>query len=442
MAFFLFLVVNAALFIRPGEIIPALLGWEIYFYAILACLAVGGPDVLANLLGRPLSTQPITLCAFGIAMVIPLPFLFGGDLGEAWRTSFYFSKTIIYFILLVSLVTTPARLRMLLVCNLICAGAVTLLAVLRYHEIIHLSTVEALDDSVEGMYGASIAIKRLQATGIFRDPNELCVLLSALLPICLYFLFAERNLLLRGLSLCLIPLFGYAVYLTQSRGGFMAFAGSLGVLAWMRFGWKKAALIGATGLPVLLLLFAGRQTDISTKAGTAQTRIELWRDWMQTFRENMLLGNGMSLAKEDTLKSKRPDEKGRHLAHNSYLQSFADLGFLGGCLYTGAFFLALWSLYRYNAHDTLLLNLDLKTLQPYLFAAITAYCLGMMSLSINYIAPTFMIPGIAAVYAQMARPSVLVGPPPIRFDLPLVGRILGVGVCTILGIYVFIRFLA
>ena len=42
----------------------------------------------------------------------------------------------------------------------------------------------------------------------------------------------------------------------------------------MRFGWKKTALIGSIGLPLLLIVFAGRQTEISTSTGTAQTRVD------------------------------------------------------------------------------------------------------------------------------------------------------------------------
>ena len=58
MAYFLFLLVNATLFIRPAEIVPALLGWEIYFYVIVACLIAAAPDVLKYLTAQSLETQP------------------------------------------------------------------------------------------------------------------------------------------------------------------------------------------------------------------------------------------------------------------------------------------------------------------------------------------------------------------------------------------------
>jgi len=96
MAFFQFLLVNAALFIRPGEIVPALLGWEIYFYVILACLIAAAPDVLRYMAGQSLDTQPITLCVFGLLIAILVPPLLAGDMAEAWRTGFHFAKVIVY----------------------------------------------------------------------------------------------------------------------------------------------------------------------------------------------------------------------------------------------------------------------------------------------------------------------------------------------------------
>src|SRR5688572_30219755 len=115
MAFILFILVNATLFIRPAEIVPALLGWEIYFYVILACLVVSTPEVMRYLTAQSLDRQPITLCVFALLFVILLAPMLAGDVGEAWRTGFTFAKVIVYYLLFVSLVTTPERLRMLVI---------------------------------------------------------------------------------------------------------------------------------------------------------------------------------------------------------------------------------------------------------------------------------------------------------------------------------------
>ncbi|MBM3996337.1 MAG: hypothetical protein FJ303_19620 [Planctomycetes bacterium] len=444
MAYFLFILVNAALFIRPAEIVPELLGWEIYFYLILACSAAAAPDVLKYLTEDSLDKKPITLTVFAMLPAIVLPAMLTGDLAEAWRTVFHFVKIIVYYLLFVSLVNTALRLRILLTCILAFSGIITSLAVLRYHDIIHLATIQTLADTTQGMYGTTVTIQRLQGTGIFHDPNELCVLLSAMVPLALYFLLTSDHLYLRGVCAALLPLFAYAVFLTGSRGGFLAFAGGLGAFVWIRYGWQKAMLIGAVGLPALLILFAGRQTEISTSTGTAQTRVELWREWLTTWRENMLFGKGMNLPKEeapDPLKYKTDLDR-QHVAHNSYLQAFADLGLFGGCLFIGAFVTAFWSLYRFADPDPLWLDDELREMHPHLLAGLTAYGIGMLSLSICYIVPTYMMLGLAVGYADAAKRSTVTPPTPLQFDLPLIARFLAAGVIALCSIYVFVRFVA
>lgn len=442
MAFFLFILVNATLFIRPAEIVPAWQGWEIYFYVILTCLAFALPDVVRYLTAQSLEKQPLTLCVFALLIAILIPSLLAGDAAAALRGGILFAKVIVYYLLFVSLVTTPERLQALLISIVAFCGCVTVLAVLRFHDVIQLDTIKALLDSRDGAYGETITIKRLQGTGIFHDPNELCVLLSAMIPVCLYFLIQSRMLLLRGVCLGLLPLFGYAVMLTGSRGGFIAFAGGLVLLAWMCFGWRKAALLGVIGAPVLLFVFAGRQTEISTGSSTALSRVELWREWLTTFKESPVFGNGMTLRPEDDGQPRRPDVEKKLVAHNSYLQSFADLGLFGGCLFVGAFLIAGWSVYRFNAQDSLVVHPEVRALQPYVLACLAAYGLGMMSLSICYVIPTYMMIALSVAYTRLAHQAALAPPPPLRFDLSLVGRMAAAGVFTLFSIYVFVRFLA
>src|SRR5687767_5355320 len=110
MAFFLFILVNAVLLIRPTEIVTELQGIELYFYLIVACALFSATDVLRYLTGTSLEKQPITLCVLGVLACVLVAPLVSLNLPEAWRTGFYFFKVVIYFLLLVSLVTTPARL--------------------------------------------------------------------------------------------------------------------------------------------------------------------------------------------------------------------------------------------------------------------------------------------------------------------------------------------
>jgi hypothetical protein len=156
----------------------------------------------------------------------------------------------------------------------------------------------------------------------------------------------------------------------------------------------------------------------------------------------MLLGKGMPLQKEEDVKNRRPDEGKRHLAHNSYLQGFADMGLVGGTLLVGAFFTAGWSLLRCHPSRCLYVNVEAKTMHPYITASVAAYALGMATLSICFIVPTYMILALAVAYAHIARRSFLAGPAPLTLDVPLLARFAAVGFCTLAGIYAFVRVLA
>jgi len=75
-------------------------------------------------------------------------------------------------------------------------------------------------------------------------------------------------------------------------------------------------------------------------------------------------------------------------------------------------------------------------------ASLCAYGVGMMSLSICFVIPTYMMLALSVSYTQMARRSAFVSPPMLRFDLPLLARMVGVGIGTLAFIYIFVRFLA
>src|SRR5260221_12515223 len=90
LAYFLFILVDAVLLIRPAEIVPELRGIELYFYAIGACSLVASGDVLMYLIGRPLSTQPLTLWVLGCFVAVLFPHTACGKLYAKGTSGFHF----------------------------------------------------------------------------------------------------------------------------------------------------------------------------------------------------------------------------------------------------------------------------------------------------------------------------------------------------------------
>jgi hypothetical protein len=440
LAFVLFLLVNVVLLIRPSEILPQLEGIELYFYVIVACTLVAASDVLKYVTATPLDEQPIAICVAALCVFIVLPHLVVLNLEAAWKAGYYLFKHVVYFFLFVSVVTTPGRLRAY-TCGLLLIVAVSVtVAVLEYHQIVTLPTLQAVRDSETGAWGEIATFDRLQLSGIFKDPNDLCVWLATLVPLALYLLVQERDIFRRALGVGVLLLFAYAIYLTRSRGGFLAMVAGLGVTVGMRYGRQRAALVAAVGLPLLLLMFAGRQTSIDANAGTGQTRIQLWSDWLDKFKGEPVLGVGVELPDIDPAIAQDGHKvvaKIGHAAHNSFLQAFADAGFFGGCLFLGAFFTALWSLWRVGMARTLPRDPQVHAMRPFMMGAVAAYTAGAMTLSLWIAAPTYVVLALAACYPRINRGDPPM--PPVRFDTRLLGRFVGLGIGFLVAMYVFVR---
>ncbi len=434
MAFFLFILVNAALFIRPAEVVPGWQGVEIYFYVILACLLASMGDILAFFTDQPLDTKPIALCVLGVFVAVVVPPLLAGSPDEALRVGVWFAKIVAYFLLFVSVVNTPARLLAIQRWLLAFTSVTAALAILCFFELLDIPALKPIADASVSGRGV-----RLKGTGILNDPNEFCTAMAMLIPLSLHFLINDRNVFLKLFWAGSTLLFGAAVYLTFSRGGFLALLAGLAVCFAARYGWRRAALLGACGLPVLLVLFGGRATELNLdNSSTSMSRVRLWSDWLEEFRENLPFGKGMSLG-EDGDDGHKEGVEFKHLAHNSYLQGFADLGIVGGCLFLGAFVVAAWSVHRLGHKKTLMLQTQMRDLQPYVLASVVAYGVGMMSLSICYIAPTYLVLALAAAYSRIAARGCLFPPPPLKFDLVLLGRFALWGALFLAAIYAFVR---
>lgn len=445
MAQFLFILVNATLFIRPAEIVPDLYGWPIYNYLILACLAFALPNILEQFRQRAFETRPITLCVLGLLLAVVLSHVSQLEFELAAEKGFEFFKVVVYYLLLVGLINTPARLRRFLLWLTAFSVVLTLVAVLRYHGVLELSlppppppksgskgseqTNQAfVEERIQDQHTGDVTIiNRLRGTGIFQDPNDLCLVLVVGILLSLYWLSTPRTGELRIAWLGPLILFAYALYLTQSRGGFLCLLAGLSTLFLALYGWRKSLWVGIAVLPALFLLFAGRMTTLSTEEGTGQTRIQIWSDGLLAFRGAPLFGIGME--KYGDVLSK--------VAHNSFIHCFTELGVFGGTLFVGVFYIALWTLLRFHQVRAYVYLPDQRELLPFLLAIIAAYAVGLLSLSRSYVVPTYLILGLATVYAKI---TVVYPPlPSLRVDMRLVQRLAVVGVCFLAASYVFVR---
>jgi hypothetical protein len=435
--YFFFLLVNILLFIRPEEIVPQFGYFPTYEAVIILCMGFSMPALYEQVRPSMLCERPITLLAVMMVFAVmfshlfcPWNFLF---IWGARMSAYKFLKILVYYLLLVGLLNTPAQLRRFLFWLGTIILVLTMVTLLQWYEVINLPNIdvkliqwEETDPNTGERIGE---VQRLQSTGVYNDPNDFCLILVVGIAISLYGLREPRMQLLRPMWLAAIVVFGHAIFLTKSRGGFLALVAAVLVLFQARFGWWKTLLISAVVLPGLFLLYGGRATEISPESTTAKTRLQLWSEGLEFFKSAPVFGIGEGMyaeVSEDHL-----------VAHNSFVQNFAELGFFGGSIFIGAFYLALWYLYRLGKPGVRILDPDLLMLRPFLTTIVGGYTMGLMSLSRAMVPPTYMVVGLATAYLGQ-----VVSVPPLtqtRFSARLVLRLLLVSAAVLAAIYLYVR---
>jgi O-antigen ligase len=379
----------------------------IYEVLILSCLALNLSQLGALLRWQRLRTEPITLC---VVVLLPAVFLSNAShlaWYEARVTTLAFLKLVLYYLSLVSLIDSSTRLRQFLILLCTLTLLLTSLALVDYHDIVNVPSLSAYkerqEDQIDEETGEAVVLARLRSTGIYNNPNDLARILVVGTLLSLYVLADRRLGRWRLLAALAIVTFAHALQLTYSRGGLLALLAGLLVLLTTRYGWRRTIAIAGISLPIFMIIFGGRQTNLTTSEGTGHQRIEIWREGMTLFQTAPVFGIGMD----------RYVEEVGYVAHNSFVQCYTELGFVGGTLFFGAFFLAcLLPFHGLRGSARMLASnsgsaaeadmpgppsdFEAQRFRPYLLAIAAGYVVGMFSSTRSYSLPTYLVLGLAA----------------------------------------------
>ena len=233
---FLFTIV---LYFRPYELFASLSFLDkVAFWLALATFAIFVPSQVGlegNLTARPREINLVLLLL--LCALLTMPFAISPS--EAWAEfNDVFIKAVLMFIVMVNVVRTESRLRLLLYVVL----AVTVLL-----------SVNAIRDFRAGNFVVEgYRIKGLLG-GMFGNPNDLALHFVTMMPLAVGLMAASRKVLgklIFGITAVLIVA---ANVVTYSRGGFLGLVATAGVLAW-KFGRNRRALVAIVG-PLCLSLF-------------------------------------------------------------------------------------------------------------------------------------------------------------------------------------------
>ena len=429
MAFVLFLLVNVVLYTRPMEVVPELQGVPVYNYLVLVCLACAIPAVLEQFMSGALRGRPVTVCVLGLQAAAVLSHVSHLDFDKAGEWGYVFFTILVYYLLVVATVDTPARLRTFLLCLTLSILVLTVLALFQYHGVIEFNKVRSIDEKIgDAAAGTDYVVKRLVGPGVvFADPNDICAVFVVGVLLSLYWLTDVRPGFLRLLWVGPLGVFAYGMAMTYSRGGFLALLAGLVVMFQARDGGRRGLLVGALALPVLFLAFAGRATSLSATEGTGQQRIQIWSHALMTLRTAPAFGIGMGGFGQG-------DE---YAAHNSYVHCFAELGLFGGTLFLGAFYVAFRQVRALVGRPDVVPEAELRRLGPFLLALLAAYAASLLSLSRQFVPTTYTFLGLATAYVRVAAPGLRA--PVLPFDGRLARRLAFVSVGFLAASYVFVR---
>jgi O-antigen ligase len=424
-AYALLLLAIATLLVRPADLLPSLEKQPIYECLIVACILASLPRLAAQLTLSSLRANGITVLVLMLVPAVMLSHLVHGNTYEARTGGFEIAKCCIFFLLVLCHINSFHRLRLLL--SVVTAGVFVeaSLSLLQYHGILHLEALATIaqrwhaDDGGDGG-----VMNRLCGIGVFHDPNDFSLILVIAIVVCGYTICQVNGLWRRLMLLLPVALFGYALLLTHSRGGFTAAGGALLAFLAARYGWRNMVPLACVLLPILMVAFSGRQThlDLNNPDDTFQARLGLWSESFDHFRAEPVFGVG-----EDKLR----DLIG-HVCHNSYLHAFTEMGLFGGIAFVGTFYLVLRGLWAAAPDQP-----DLARLRPFVLAAVAGYAVGLLSLSRCYTVPTQLILAIGTIFLILAGRKNHPAIP--RLDGANTRRIVVAGLVVLSGCYLFMR---
>lgn len=174
---------------------------------------------------------------------------------------------------------------------------------------------------------------RVRYRGDLQDPNEVALVIAAGgISMLFAFMRRKRDLSFRTLGGISVLICATAIMMTQSRGGQMAMLLVIFVYLARRYKWKAFLPAAVFALPLLLL---GGRNDENAAASTME-RYEAWSKGLDLFGQSPIYGVGAGQFVEHHYLT----------AHNSFVLSLAELGFVGLVIFVALIYLSIKSLLR------------------------------------------------------------------------------------------------
>jgi len=296
------------IYLQPQTIFPVLSGLHLM-------LLIGAATFASMLIRRavaervsPFSRAPQDYLMLWLLLAVVASHLSHLETSRLLSTAPIFLKLLVIYLLLTNLVTTKRRLHLVL------------------YVLVALTVILALQGLYQSWRGGGLfeyqSFREDRAWGIgrFRNPNMLAIALVCASPFAYLGLLMDRSRGSRIAMILVILVLLAALYVTNSRGGVLAWGVVTSVILARRVGPLRSVLVVGSLAAVIFLLGPSRMATISPYEESAYGRLVAWDAALDALRSHPVFGIGAD-AWVSTYHSLIP--------HNSYLHCAAELGLFG-----------------------------------------------------------------------------------------------------------------
>lgn len=397
----------ALLYVRPGDMIPALEPLRLTLLGVVLLAGAFALQVLVYRRAKTIITTPmIFMGLFLTAIVLSLPASYYRTIT---MTRFTDTLRLVFMtFLIVHLVDTVPRVRGFMgALSLIMAGLSTAL-VIRYFA---MPWTRVANGGSGGMIG-----------GFLGDGNDFALAQNVILPWTIMMAFSVRSRLWR-LVFSFGALMGViAVTLTFSRGGVLGLVALLGVLYLVWIARSRRWVLGAYVAIIVLVVgaiaflafapenFLDRMTSIKDyeKDESALGRLDAWRAGAEMFIDHPFVGVGagaFTVAYGMDYKPPNAIAANWREAHNVYVQVLGEMGMVGIICMLGMIIsmLALVSRTRMTHLPDLGEDKFFHGARAALVGSIAAWAISAMFLSVGYYPHLYVLVMLATCLERLAR---------------------------------------
>jgi putative inorganic carbon (HCO3(-)) transporter len=303
----------ALIYIRPAEIVP---GWEaIPFVDILTGISAFVAIFSLASKPRPFANLPHDKLILIFWVLIAVSSV------KVWFWAVYdsvlaFSPVVVCYFLIRAAVTTQRQLTGLIYLLIGLNVFLAINGIVQFHTGVGLGNIQTRMDRIYG-------------TGIFNDPNDLGMTFVMAVPLLVFVLSRAGNwAILRVLAFVGLVLVLAGIYYTNSRGSLVGLAAALVAMSFLRFRNIAGTVVAVALLSVIVVAAPSRGAEMDSSESSAQSRIQSWAEGWSMFKTHPLTGVGFGQYTEYHVK----------VAHNSFVETFAELGILGALCLVGMFY--------------------------------------------------------------------------------------------------------